>query len=111
MNAEFIAEIAARTIEKQTPYRKYANTVNSFVGSLVAVLVFLAGYWATTGQFPEVQAFLAFIVPFGAALSTRLTKNAVTPASRQALIDEALNQQAQKNHGLPVYSGPTSAVE
>lgn len=108
MNADFIAEIAARTIEKQTTYRKYANTINSFVGSLAAVLVFLAGYWATTGQVPQAQAFLAFIVPFASALSTRLTKNAVTPASRQALIQEAL--AVDTTNGLPVYRGETSAV-
>lgn len=126
--AELAADIVYQAANRDGRLAKYANTVAAFLASLAAVLGALAGVWATTGQFPAVQAVFTAIVPFLSALVVRFTKNGISPTVEKKIIEageraDARDVIAQTRTSfrelqtaldrarveLPIYRGPSTA--
>lgn len=82
-------------VANQSLYRRYANTVNSLVGSLAGALAAIAATFASTGRVDKSAIVVGAAAAFLAALSTRLTKNGVSPSNAQDITTKVVNELTQ----------------
>ena len=76
----------------QSLYRRYANTVNSLVGSLAGAFAAIAATFASTGRVDKSAVIVGAAAAFLAALSTRLTKNGVSPSNAQDITNKVVEE-------------------
>lgn len=128
---DLIADFLDRSVERQSWYRKNANTVNGGVAGLAGAVAFLLAYVQTTGQWPGIEGLLVFLAPVLSALALKLTRNGIgevqaaelkrkaameerreTPSSRSTAPGPAPTEApATTSSGLPVYHGPSTRTE
>ena len=79
----------------QSLYRRYANKIQSLVGSLAGALAAIAATFASTGRVDKSAVIVGAAAAFLAALSTRLTKNGVSPSNTQDITNKVVNELTQ----------------
>lgn len=78
----------ADVVSKQSTYRRYANTINSFAGALLGMIGVVLAQLTAEGKFDKSTAIAGAIAAITAAMATRLTKNGISTTNANEIIAE-----------------------